>query len=110
MVYIWLLHCVDMFGYMLGYTGKVLLCDMLNYTLLRFYTFAHFFGIIGFQKNNEFDVRFKCEFLDELVDFEKAWDGNARKHLRGWTGHISGHNNMGKIVFMAWNVIFCVLR
>ncbi|XP_044477348.1 uncharacterized protein LOC123204640 isoform X2 [Mangifera indica] len=31
---------------------------------------------------------------DELVDFEKAWDGNARKHLRGWTGHISGHNNM----------------
>lgn len=45
-------------------------------------------------------------FLDELADFEEAWDGNARKYLPGWTGSFRGHNNIGKIVFMAWNVIF----
>ncbi|KAI9174088.1 hypothetical protein LWI28_011789 [Acer negundo] len=32
---------------------------------------------------------------DQLSGFEQAWNGNARKHMPGWTGNLTGHNNMG---------------
>ncbi|KAL5815268.1 hypothetical protein ACOSQ3_026058 [Xanthoceras sorbifolium] len=32
---------------------------------------------------------------DELSGFEEAWNGNARKHMPGWTSNIIGHNNIG---------------
>ncbi|XVF13286.1 hypothetical protein REPUB_Repub08aG0195800 [Reevesia pubescens] len=32
---------------------------------------------------------------DELDGFEEAWNGNARKHLRGWSGGVNGHDSIG---------------
>ncbi|KAL5541053.1 hypothetical protein UlMin_042626 [Ulmus minor] len=32
---------------------------------------------------------------DELPVFEEAWNGNAQKHLPGWTGNLSGYGNAG---------------
>ncbi|KAK3224797.1 hypothetical protein Dsin_004659 [Dipteronia sinensis] len=32
---------------------------------------------------------------DQLSGFEQAWNGKARKHMPGWTGNLTGHNNMG---------------
>lgn len=39
--------------------------------------------------------RFLLEFLDELSGFEKAWQGNAQKHLPGLTGNLNGYVNTG---------------
>ncbi|KAK8676447.1 hypothetical protein V6N13_142021 [Hibiscus sabdariffa] len=32
---------------------------------------------------------------DELTGFEEAWNGNARKHLPGWSGVYNGHDTIG---------------
>lgn len=37
------------------------------------------------------------EFPDELAGFDKAWNGNARKQLPGWTGSFLGHNGIGML-------------
>nr|KJB20819.1 hypothetical protein B456_003G166700 [Gossypium raimondii] len=34
---------------------------------------------------------------DELSGFEEAWNGNARKHLPGWSGSSNVHDATGKI-------------
>ncbi|XVE64995.1 hypothetical protein DITRI_Ditri07aG0146200 [Diplodiscus trichospermus] len=34
---------------------------------------------------------------DELDGFEEAWNGNASKHLHGWSGSFIGHDSTGKI-------------
>ena len=36
-------------------------------------------------------------FPDEIAGFEEAWNGNARKHLPGWSGSFNGHDTIGKI-------------
>ncbi|XWS49812.1 hypothetical protein CRYUN_Cryun12cG0035000 [Craigia yunnanensis] len=32
---------------------------------------------------------------DELAGFEEAWNGNARKHLPGWSGSFNGRDSIG---------------
>ncbi|XP_022735826.1 uncharacterized protein LOC111289229 [Durio zibethinus] len=32
---------------------------------------------------------------DKLAGFEEAWNGNARKHLPGWSGSLNGHDAIG---------------
>lgn len=39
-----------------------------------------------------------CEcYTDELTGFEEVWNGNARKHLPGWSGSSNVHDTTGKI-------------
>lgn len=38
---------------------------------------------------------------DELAGFEESWNGNAQKHLPGWSGSFNGHDSIGKICLTA---------
>lgn len=39
-------------------------------------------------------------FLDELVGFEEAWKGNARKHLPGWSEEFASQDALGMLLFL----------
>ena len=42
---------------------------------------------------------FNASLLDELAEFEEAWEGNSQDHLPGWSDGFSMHANAGKHFF-----------